>query len=73
MFYRVVFNSAHYLSKQYYSTANELFDGIRVGPATPWEECAKLTLELFPLPLSASYVKRYTNNRTKEVVSIKIL
>lgn len=69
MFYRVVFNAAQYLSKPYYSLVSGLFESATVGAPMPWEVCAETTLEFFPLPLTASYVKRYTDNKTKEVVS----
>nr|WBW70064.1 venom protein [Lampona murina] len=66
MFYRVVFNAANYLDRKFYILILNLFATYSVVPALPWEICTKITMELFAMPLTASYVEKYMENSTKE-------
>lgn len=70
MFYRVVVNAAVHLSRPFYSLVYSLFDSETVSTPLPWEMCTKIAVELFPLPLAASYASKYLDNGTKEEVSI---
>lgn len=72
MLYRVVFNAANYLSKDFYSLINGLLETDNVAPLLLWEICTRVTLELFPLPLTASYVRKYTDNSTKEQLGMML-